>query len=317
VKIERTDKKYLFNKLLFQIMTNHLPLKSFAFLSLFLLFVSCSSKDEGTPAAVLASNLVYSPTSLTITPGATGASAKPSVSGTLPVTYSLTTLPSSSAITIDSEGAIKTASTLPAGTYTVSVTATNAAGTAKFDNVYTITVQAQAPKNLIYSPNSSTVTQGTAVTSAAPAITSASAVTYAITTTPQTSAITINNQGVISATNALVAGSYVVSVTATNTIGASTFPSAYTINVNSITTSAVTYSSDVQAIIQSNCGSCHINGAQRSFNSYTNVKNNIDGILSRINLAQGASGMMPAGGTKLSPATINLIQKWKDDGLKE
>lgn len=302
-------------------MRNLTSVKRFFYLGLFLLFVSCSKGDGGgaaEPSAVLASGLVYSPASLALQEGTAGSSSKPSISGTLPITYSLTTSPTSSAITIGTDGKINSASTLAVGSYTVSVTAANAAGSVKFDNAYTINVTAApGPQSLTYSPASATVTQGTAVSSALPSVTSTSAVTYAISSTPSSSAITISNQGVISATNALVAGSYSISVTATNATGARTFTNAYTIVVNAQGGGGTTvgYDASIKAIIQNNCGSCHINGPQREFGNYTAAKNNIDEILRRINLAQGAAGMMPSNGTKLSQQTINTIQKWKDDGL--
>ncbi len=170
---------------------------------------------------------------------------------------------------------------------------------------------AVAPSALSYSPNSLTVTQGTAATSATPTITSSSAVSYAITSSPATTAVTINSQGVIAASSSLPAGTYAISVTATNTAGSKTFANAYTITVNAAST-AVTFNNTVKAIIQNNCGSCH-NG----FTTYATATSKIDAILSRINLAQGATGMMPKNGTKLPQATIDLIQKWKDDGLQE
>ena len=170
---------------------------------------------------------------------------------------------------------------------------------------------AAAPSALSYSPNSLTITQGNAETSAAPTITSSSAVSYAITSTPATAALTINSQGVIAASSSLPAGTYSISITATNTAGSKTFANAYTITVNAAST-AVTFNNTVKAIIQNNCGSCH-NG----FTSYATAKTKIDVILNRINRAQGATGMMPNNGTKLPQATIDLIQKWKDDGLQE
>ncbi|MBC8052631.1 MAG: hypothetical protein H7Y13_06165 [Sphingobacteriaceae bacterium] len=303
-------------------MLNYSSPKSLLYFAFFLLIVSCSKSEGGDPepaAATLASNLLYNPASLQLQAGTPGTSVKPSISGSTPVTFSVTTSPASNgAVTIDSEGKIKTSASLAAGTYNVSVIATNAAGAVTFTNIYAITVTAatpSAPQNLLYSPNSKTVTQGTALVSATPTITSLSTVNYSITSVPSSSAITINNQGVISGANTLAAGTYMVSVTASNTQGSTLFTNAYSITVNSAGTNAVTYTNDIQAIIQNNCGSCHISGSEVKFNSYTSTKNNIDGILTRIKLAQGASGMMPNGGTKLPQSTINTIQKWKDDGL--
>jgi hypothetical protein len=46
------------------------------------------------------------------------------------------------------------------------------------------------------------------------------------------------------------------------------------------------------------------------------VKGDIDGIIDRISRANGDPLKMPQGGS-LSPAQINIITKWKADGLLE
>jgi len=77
----------------------------------------------------------------------------------------------------------------------------------------------------------------------------------------------------------------------------------------------VTYNKDVKAIIDGNCVSCHSPGAQ-ALTNYAQVKNNIDNIINRINRPNGDPLKMPQGGS-LSPAQINIITKWKADGLSE
>ena len=302
---------------------NSLSIKGLTYFTFILLFIACGKKEgaDPEPQTSLASNLVYSPASLNLSAGTAGTSAKPTISGTMPVTYSLTTSPSSNgALTIDSEGKIKVATTLSAGTYQVSVTAVNAAGSVKFDNVYTVVMAAPSatgPANLTYTPNSLIVTQGTAATSAVPSITSAGTVTYTIAVSPSTTAITISNQGIISASTILTAGTYTISVTAENASGSKTFAGIYRIVVNSVNTSSITYNGNIKSIIQNNCGSCHVSGPQTEYGTFASAKSNIDVILTRIKLAQGASGMMPRGGTRLSQATIDMVQKWKDDALLE
>lgn len=81
----------------------------------------------------------------------------------------------------------------------------------------------------------------------------------------------------------------------------------------------VTYEKDVKTIIQNNCVVCHSpNGSQPYFplTDYTAAKNAIDNILDRIQRANGDPLKMPQGGT-LSPDHINIIKKWKADGLLE
>ncbi|NML58812.1 hypothetical protein [Chryseobacterium cheonjiense] len=77
----------------------------------------------------------------------------------------------------------------------------------------------------------------------------------------------------------------------------------------------VTYNKDVKAIIDGNCVSCHSPGAQ-ALTNYTQVKNNIDNIINRISRPNGDPLKMPQSGS-LSPAQINIITKWKADGLSE
>jgi len=296
--------------------------KNLFFLSFLLLILSCSKSgnDDSAPAATLVSGLTYSPAVLELKSGVAGSSAKPTKSGSTPVTYSVSTSPSSNgAITIDGDGVIKASSSLAIGNYVVSVSATNTAGTANFPNVYTVKVTSDTstPTNLAYSPSSLSLTFGTAGSSATPTITSSSAVTYSGSISPSTSAIIVAPTGVIAASASLAIGTYQVSITATNANGSKTFTNIYTITV-SAANPPTTYNATVKALIQNNCGSCHGSGGpQTNYTNYNNAKNNIDEILRRINLAQGAPGMMPNGGTKLSQTTINQIQKWKDDGLTE
>ncbi len=81
--------------------------------------------------------------------------------------------------------------------------------------------------------------------------------------------------------------------------------------------SAVTYDGDIKSLMSSSCTGCHgsptSNGAPMSLTTYTQVKNNINGIISRTN---SNSNPMPPGGLMAS-GNRNLLQQWKDDGLLE
>lgn len=84
-----------------------------------------------------------------------------------------------------------------------------------------------------------------------------------------------------------------------------------------VLTTEVTYDADIKVIFSNNCTQCHgsspSNGAPTSYVTYTQVKNDINIILSRINNATNPmpqSGLMPI-------ANRELIQQWKDDGLLE
>lgn len=87
------------------------------------------------------------------------------------------------------------------------------------------------------------------------------------------------------------------------------------ISDNTPITEEVTYNKDVKPIIDANCVSCHSPGAQ-ALTNYAEVKNNIDNIIDRISRPNGDPLKMPQGGS-LSPTQINIITKWKADGLSE
>ena len=82
----------------------------------------------------------------------------------------------------------------------------------------------------------------------------------------------------------------------------------------------VSYNSEIASIMSVNCISCHssppVNGAGIPLTTYTEVKEGIDLVLNRIQRKPGDPKLMPTGGAKLPQNKINLIQKWKDDGLK-
>lgn len=85
----------------------------------------------------------------------------------------------------------------------------------------------------------------------------------------------------------------------------------------------VTYSNSIKPIIDNNCISCHnsppVAGAPMTLLTYENVKDAIQnrGLLDRISRDQGASGMMPLGGSRLPQTTIDLFVLWQSQGLAE
>lgn len=86
-----------------------------------------------------------------------------------------------------------------------------------------------------------------------------------------------------------------------------------------IVTNLVKYDSDVKPIIQNNCMSCHaVSGAAAYYplTTYAETKNAINNIIDRIERPSGDPSKMPQGGT-LSQSQIDVIKKWKTDGLLE
>ncbi|WP_228435863.1 c-type cytochrome [Chryseobacterium pennipullorum] len=89
------------------------------------------------------------------------------------------------------------------------------------------------------------------------------------------------------------------------------------ISDNTPITAPVNYVKDVKPIIDNNCIGCHsADGFNKPLATYEQAKNNIDGILDRIQRPNGDPGKMPKGGS-LSAAQINIFIKWKADGLSE
>ena len=84
-------------------------------------------------------------------------------------------------------------------------------------------------------------------------------------------------------------------------------------------TTKVTYNANIKSIIDNRCISCHssppTSGAPFSLTTYTQVKNNVSGIINRIN--SSSNPMPPPPASALSSTQKELIQKWQDDGLLE
>jgi hypothetical protein len=102
-----------------------------------LLFISCKH-DAYIEPPVLPSVLIFSPDTLNTQAGSATYSGVPTINGTKPIQFKLTVSPATTEIEIDSTGKISTKAGLLFGTYKVSVTATNAAGTASFPDIFTI-----------------------------------------------------------------------------------------------------------------------------------------------------------------------------------
>jgi hypothetical protein len=81
----------------------------------------------------------------------------------------------------------------------------------------------------------------------------------------------------------------------------------------------INYTANIKPLLVAQCGACHLTGGShpKKFDNYTTAKNNITEILKRVQQAQGTSGFMPMGGSKLSNANIDLLKQWQTDGLLE
>ena len=88
-----------------------------------------------------------------------------------------------------------------------------------------------------------------------------------------------------------------------------------------LSTTPISYNSQVKNIIETNCLFCHssppVNFAPMQLTTYDDVKNAIltRGLIDRISRPQGAPGMMPNGGTRLPQALIDQITgrvRWRE-----
>ncbi len=181
-------------------------------------------------------NLVYSPNQIDIEEGQKGSSATPTINGTPPFNFSITTNPTSNQITIDNKGIISVAENITEGVYKVSVKVGNVVNSSNFNDIYTINIKKKGvlPTNLIYTPNQLSVNFGTAINSVVPTLQGLQPINFSLTTSPQTNKITINNQGTISAASNLEVGSYTINVSATNSIGTAVFNNAFSIVVKAV-----------------------------------------------------------------------------------
>lgn len=85
----------------------------------------------------------------------------------------------------------------------------------------------------------------------------------------------------------------------------------------------VTFNSNVKAIMQNNCTSCHgtnpTGGAPMALVTYDDVKTAVleNNLIERMSIENGGPGLMPLGGPRLPQTTIDVVIKWQTDGFQE
>jgi hypothetical protein len=104
-------------------------------------------------------SLTYTPNTLTLVYGTSGSSVAPDVDdGDSPITsYSVSSSPLTSGISINSSGVISVAGTVDVGNYTLSVTAQNGVGTTTFPSVYMVTIQPFDVSSVVYNNTTTSV----------------------------------------------------------------------------------------------------------------------------------------------------------------
>ena len=184
------------------------------------------------------SSLTYSPSSFTLTKDTAMTTVTPTNSGGTVVSYSVSpSLPAG--LTLDtSTGAISGTPTAVTSSATYTVTATNTGGTTTAD--LTIVVNDIVPSSLTYSPNSFTLTKGTAMTTVTPTASGGAITGWSVSPSLPAGLSLDSSTGAISGTPTAITSSATYTVTASNTGGSTT--ADVTIVVNDVVPSSLTYS---------------------------------------------------------------------------
>ena len=173
-------------------------------------------------------DLDYSPNTFTLTKGTQMTTVTPTANGGTIVSFSVSpSLPAG--LSLDtSTGAISGTPTAVTSSASYTITATNTGGTDTAS--VTIVVNDIAPSDLDYSPNSFTLTKGTAMTAVSPTTNGGTVVSYSV--SPSLPAgLSINaTTGVISGTPSAVVSTASYTITATNTGGSDTASISITVN---------------------------------------------------------------------------------------
>ena len=84
-------------------------------------------------------------------------------------------------------------------------------------------------------------------------------------------------------------------------------------------TAKVTYTKDIESIIQNSCSPCHIagKGKAETLSTYEAAKAHADEMIERIQRNPGDKGFMPMRHPKLPDSTIQVFVRWKETGLAE
>jgi hypothetical protein len=286
----------------------------FTLISLLLIVNGCKKGEDPTIEAP--SELSYSADTLSLIYGTAGTSSVATVTGDMPIEYSISTSPTSSAINIDIlTGLITATDSVEVGTYEITITATNPEGTTTATYTIVIGSPQDYPTTLLYSPTSSTMVFGDSAISAIPSVDGTAPIYFSMEVSPTTNAITIDSvNGELTIDKSITTGTFVITVTATNLYGTAT--TTYNVQVDA-NPSLLSFATDISPIIQGNCSSCHTyGGSQTNYIDYTNASNRVNMLVDRTNRTQGGLGFMPKNGTKLTQPQLDLIQQWWDEGLQ-
>lgn len=87
---------------------------------------------------------------------------------------------------------------------------------------------------------------------------------------------------------------------------------------SSVNKTAITYTNNIQPLFLAKCAPCHFpekGGKKTPFNTYEAVADEIDEIVTRVQLQPGQRHFMPKDGDRLSEKEIQMIKDWQAGGL--
>ncbi|MEX1240095.1 MAG: hypothetical protein WEB30_10270 [Cyclobacteriaceae bacterium] len=268
--------------------------------------------DAPTPP----SDLVYIPDTVSILTGNSFTSTTPGISGTAPFTFTILGNPEPDKIFINNQGIVSTTDVLAVGSYALNIQVVNSQGSATLNNalVLVVTTTDLPPSALSYSPDSITLDSGATAMSVIPSISGTEPFIFSLTSLPDaSSAITIDNDGIMTATSSLSPGVYTITVQVTNNGGTTVFPDVFTITVNAV--NKVTFTDDILPFVNQYCSTCHTTGPNTLYSNYDNASRDINLILDRVQRKPGSAGFMPKNNPPLKSAQIQLLKDWLAQGL--